>query len=1120
MGASVVLNELEPSKWIVNSFLLRGNILLIVEPELIIKGKPSQELINGSMTRTKTTGYTVAAQIYVDFVTNKEYLLILKDCGVLEVLDSELNRLDLLDISIDQTKGEKFFLLDDRHHRLYINLEKNRIYMLEFRVTADGFAFIRKDRDAQCVYESVEDISNIELSWHTNFETSRDYVSMSILLFNESSKQHYFEVIAQQQSNSRNKKQPWLSCIKKTLLELTDYPSLYSNVLGRHVAFKAVSNIGFFIFSLRDTFFFVLPGGSEHSLAGKKIQDYARYSGLAEHYVDRFHVDDIDIHPNVNVLQTSNFLEFIMCTNSNFLIAVKFDLVCEDPDELKYHWGSCVCVQKTIPHVALGTRPLRVRKFMSLNLSLCMFLTAEQGMIILDIRDMKLIHSQPYKLRSAFYSGYVGQSFGKYVLCGGSKDNTGFIEFQFIGYEDLLSVHHELSSTSEIIKMWSTEDSVWWLTADGKLHQNDQYIGDYSNVVHITMKNKLIQDGSIVSVADILNDPDCNYCYVTGSGALCWSCSEKSVPIKNFKSSSLVKYHLTSVRDVDGTNITVLAVDNVLTIVKNHHLVAAARHVSHEVDAISSIFIVRGNCPKFLLLGDIDGNLFWLDFNTLAIQRTVKVGCGRVMICGVPHSSNILINTQDDLLLLTFNLKGNYDLKRIYTKLSIKHLSARDGTNIDILTSKLDICSFKIPKEIPAPVLIKGCISNDTHFHSKFIHLPCSTRYIVTSSFRSEYSIDHKRSFFFSEIQLHDLYSKKTLCRYDISKKYPQAIISDIIAIPFQEDSSFCSDISGENSYAKRLTFGRCFIVSLNYETAEDDSELDNLLLFTMEDGAFDFHLGIRTGRVITALHNYYHYLFLTAGEVLQAVEIDYSVKENAFKIEIQSNPVMTSGFVKGLLTFESSCCNSSYNRGHIQSKHSQKSYRIISLNLFEGPQEFEVINNSCYQGKSSRGEPKFKISPVPSSQKATDFTSCTAGEILTAGSLVVENGVRWYAFCSADNIVVISRLCPEEGLESFGFKMPCEINNIVSLRRKSLQVNSTKYQKGSTASSLFSITTCKGGNYILSSHPKFPMKEEFEQKMDEQLEFIGVTDTDLNFVDTRVLNTDNQLNEIFCDFL
>lgn len=1113
MTYNIFLNELRRPKGIVDIALLKDNVLLIVEPEQIKKGLYSADLEYEDMQVFKTVGYTVAAHSCWDPLGNKEFIFLLKDCGVLEILDSQLERIDLLETAIQVTHDDIFILFDDRNHKIYINLTINGIYAVDYQLTGDKLSFVGRSAPPQCIFESVQTISNMESSWHVDYDSGRDFIALSILLYNENSNQVSFQVIRQLQVESRKRKQTWEILINETLLELKESSMIYENKSPRIVTFKAVPNIGFFVFSFSRIFLFELPGGSENLLAGKKVTGYGTMEGLlSPSELDNLHAG-IELQGNVLLTQDLTGLEFTIVTTKNIIVHVSLELIFEETAEQVYHWKGSVSRKHTIDELLLPNGDVdKIVKSIYLKYPLCILLSQSQGLLVVDLNIFKVLHKLSYKLNSAFYSNSIGNDFRKHVICGGTRENEGFVESSFFGYQDLLSFNKQYSSKKDIARVWSTAQSLWWKSSDGELFCDGKFVAAATEVVHVTPKGVLLKDRFINSAVNIWGDKDGNYAYITTTGVIRWSDEEEGVKIRKFKNSSLAKYVLACARQIDGSKLTVIAVDNEFTILRNTLVTKESVSVSQELEAISSVFIVAFKTYYHLLVGDINGVVCVLDPITLKVFERKKIGSEKTHICGIPQSDRILLYTKDELILVAACTAGKYKMTKMSITHRITHINARDKLNIDILVDRRDIYICGMPSEIEQPLVITKRILTNSHFHTKFISLPCSTRYIITSSFHSEYSNAHKRTMYSTEIQLHDIELQKTVHQYDLSKRYPHAIISDIEAISFKY-SKYSKDFDKkETSYAKKLTFDKCFVVSLDYEAAEEDS-LDNLLLFSLDDdsGTLDFQLGINTGHPVTAVHNYYSHLFLLAGEVLQAFQIDYSVKDNAFNIAPVSNKLYINGFVRCIMSLSSSQPNLKEPKRRKLGKTELNNHRIIILNVFKGLQEFTLSQKSSEQPLTTFKP--YYLTPVTNSHEEISFIRNIAAHMITSISMYRTSKKLWFAMCSSTGLVSLHCLSAENEHFSLEFKMPSQVTSITPFVQKSRYVhlmatNPLSKDEEQTLSGLFNLSTCQGGCYILGVITDATVLKKFEKstQMDEQLKFIGMVAEEGNFVDGRVL--------------
>lgn len=1112
MEDHIVLGELCRSKYVVDSFILRDGTLLIVEPEQICRAVYSHEVTYEKMKTIVTTGYNIAASAYWEPLTGVEYLILLKDCGALELLNSQCERIDLLETGMEQDGGKKFFAFDERDNQIFINLHKNTIFAVEYQLKNKLMYFVKRDEGPRCIFEDVDKIVGMDISWNIDYVSGRDFPTISILLLDNFSHNHYFQVIRQAPKEVHKKKQPWETFINHSNLE--------AKFEDNRAVLKAISNVGFFIFGPRQVLFIKLPGGYEQTVKDVEFQQYQSFEGCYMPY-NLKEDDKINLDGGIMLRRNVTSLEFAGFNSQNQLLKIWLKVIFEDPDELIYHWDALSTEIITINGLT-SDRQVITRTISLSNRVVILLCDSEGEILFLDMNQMQIVKRISYNLSRVFSSDIVGADFHKLVNCGGSPNNKGFVESKFWGHSNFFSLIESFDSEYQVMQLWNNDGGVWWKDSSGHILCNGKLVDTYMPPIHIASDGTIIKDSSVITWADIFNDPNGNYAYVSEDGHIGWSDETETVSLDKLRSSSLVKYILTCSKLENGSKVTVLSADNKLTILQDTQTLGKGIDVSNELDSIACMSVVSWRGSLRILITDIDGKLCELDVEKVKICSKHKIGAQRAEICPVTGREFFLIYTKDDLLLMSPTETGKFEFARIDMQKRISKIAAKDGSAIAILDNDFKIHQYAIPNEIPLPNVINKRIESDLYVHKKFISLSCSTRYVVTSSLRPAYSELLQRVKYYTEIQLHDLETQKTVSQYDLSENYPQALVSDIVALPFNKESFLSGGMNQNSLYAMQLAFDRVFIVSLNYEMAEDES-LDNLLLFSIDDnnGTIEFLQGVNTDHSITALLNYHNRTLITAGDVLQAYKIDYLLEENTFKIGLVSNDVRCGGLINTIVRLpyiHQPSKLSEAKRRKVQDE-SRANERILILNILRGLQEYSLTQ------KENGAQDNLRISAVTSSKKSSFGDQLNASGLTTHLAMCHMRGITWLITGGTDRTIFLYCIPADDEPSIIQLKLPGDIVSICSLSKS----HESPYPFGEESlikcetkpiSILFTINTSRGEFSIGNSNdPKIlrKCKTTDGKRMEEQSRFIQLEDgqSDLIFTDTRIL-TDSSLEKYF----
>lgn len=1102
MKDQVVLGQLKRTRSVVESFLLRDGTFLVVEPEQVRRAVYSSELKYEQMDIVVTAGYNCGASIYWEPLTGVEYLILLKDCGAIELLSCECRRIDLIETGMEQDDVTKFFAFDERDNQIFINLNGSAIYSIEYQLKNKVMYFIKRDGGPRCIYEDADKIIGMEISWNIDYVSGRDFPTISILSQNEYSQERHFQVIRQTPMEVRKKRQPWETFIGHSKLDIK--PEDHGAVL------RAISNVGFFVFCAKRILFIKLPGGYEQTIKDKDFEQFDNFESVSMEY-ESLVDDEINLNGGILLRRNINSLEFAAFTSKNYLLRIWLKVIFEDPDDLIYHWDSLSLEQIQIDGFTSEKQIITRTIFLS-SVLIVLLLESDNITIFLDLNQLKVVKVWSYNSFKVFYSDIIGTDFRKLVNCGGSASKEGYIESKFWGHSNFFLPVESFISKNKVLELWNNDSGIWWKDTRGQIFCNGKYVDSYAPPTYISSTGSILKDTSIIACSDILNDPNGNYVYVSKEGYVGWSDETNIVTLDKLRNSSLVKYTLACTKLNGGSKVTVISVDNRLTILNGTNTLKKEIDLTNELESITSICVVNWHGSLRLLITDIDGKLCELDVDNSKIQSKHKVGAHRAEICAVTDRDFFLLYTKDDLMLMQLTDMDKFEITRVDMKSRISKIAAKDGSAIAILDDDFKIHQYAIPREIPLPHLITKRINSDSYVHTKFISLSCSTRYIITSSFRSEYSNLLKRVKYYAEIQLHDLEKQKTVFQYDLSKNYPQALVSDMVPLPFNRESFLGDGMNPSNLYAMQLAFDRVFVVSMNYEMSEDES-LDNVLLFSLDDSneKIEFLQGIKTGHPISALLNYHNGILFTASEVLQAYKIDYLLKENTFKIELVSNDVRCGGLVKTIARFPQEALSRSLPEGKRRKlQHSEVSDKLLVHNILRGPQEYTMIR------KAGSTQETLQITPVVTSEKSSFWDNPNLTGLITHFSIYPAGEITWLAAGTTDRSISLYCVPGSDEPSLIQLKLPGDIVGICSLSKshessRILGEQSLIQKEIKPISILFAINTSKG-EYLIGTLNDNTVLNSFKtiitKKMGEQFEFIQLEDeqSNLNFIDTRVL--------------
>ncbi|AQZ15475.1 YJR039W [Zygosaccharomyces parabailii] len=1109
MEEHVVLGRLHTSRNVVECFLLKNGFLALIEREHIKKALYTDDLRHDDMTIVPSSGYNVAASIYWEPLIGEEYLFVLKDCGALEILNSHFKRIDLLETNIELDETKKFILFNNKN-QIYVNLTKSSIYAIEYQVKNRGMSFVKKDETLKCIFEDISTIIGMDFQWNIDFYTGREYPVISVLLASDINSQNNFQAICQ----NGTKNGPWESIVNRAKLDFDES----DDSSDRRPILKTISNVGFFVFFATRVLFIKMPNGYDQTVGGNSFNSYGPFDAISLKYTSsEIEENKIKLSADVMMKRDAASLEFWFFTPRSELLKFKLVIELEDPDELIMHWSKLTCEKFSV--VGLKQNESNggfLQRSIFLSKTVASLLNDSVGIMFVDLEKGRLVNEMRFHLSQFFYSDTIGGDFRKTISCGASAENTGFIEYKFWGYSDILAPIKSFTSEEEIVDLWNSEQGIWWKNSKGQIFHEGQLIETFLPPIHVTPQSVVLRDTSIAVWTNIINDFEGNYTYVSKSGEIGWSDEHEKVFLENLKSSALAKYILSCSRLNNGLKITILSVDNKITVLENNEIVKMNVDLSHYLDSLSSVSIVQCQQTYRILVCDIGGQLCELDSSSLDVCCKLKIGTKKVQISVVPESTFYILYNKDDVMLMD-SAMDDIRITKLDVQYRLRKVVAKNSCDIACLDEDHKIYQFRIPKSLNSPQIISKILASNTHFHTKILCLPCSTRYVITSSLCSEYSNILKRLKYHAELQLHDLGTQETVFRYDLSNEYPQATISDMVAFSFHK-STFEDHSLQSNSFAMQLAFDRVFVVSLNYEMAEEES-LDNLLLFSLDDGngSIDLLQGINTGYSISALHAYDNRVVLAAGHVLQAYQIDYTVKENAFKITTVSNEVYTGGLIKNFIDFPNFFSLAPQTkRLKIQKPNSDlenNKKRVAVFNLVKGLQKFDLTWSSKDQQEPLR------IVPVVDVGQAPFLSVDTAERLMVAFSVCRMDTSTWLAVAFSNKSLLLYCMHGSDEPSSLQMKLPDQVTGIFSTEKLHSFSHVRKKEslirfKRRSLSMLFVFVTSKGMYGIgkaVSSEFSTKLESSCVEEMTEQFKFIRLEngESEIRFTDARILPPD-----------
>ena len=118
----------------------------------------------------------------------------------------------------------------------------------------------------------------------------------------------------------------------------------------------------------------------------------------------------------------------------------------------------------------------------------------------------------------------------------------------------------------------------------------------------------------------------------------------------------------------------------------------------------------------------------------------------------------------------------------------------------------------------------------DNYYFFKYIRLsPCSP-FLICVTCDSTLNITY--------LKLFNIHEKRFVQSINITKLYPQSLVSDVKTVPYlgpsRNDLEFRTSCKENSQYPEMIILYQYFIISLNYEMAENETDY-NLMLYILD---------------------------------------------------------------------------------------------------------------------------------------------------------------------------------------------------------------------------------------------------------------------------------------------
>ncbi|CCH60705.1 hypothetical protein TBLA_0D01980 [Henningerozyma blattae CBS 6284] len=719
-------------------------------------------------------------------------------------------------------------------------------------------------------------------------------------------------------------------------------------------------------------------------------------------------------------------------------------------------------------------------------------------------------------------------NFNKLISIDVVRDESSIMTINYFALENIFNEGSYRSLTqncnTKIKNIWNTDNGIFYiddLNILSKLNDPDFEAIEY-DIQFIPKNSDIIKDfdpDNVIAISNIqithsssneqLERFSNDFVFIDSNGVIRSSNSKKIFvkPIRLQNFNKLSKFVISSIyfQEKDSLQTVILNDDNQLLILENYATgINNKRIISLESILDNSvcheILITQHN---HLFLSDISGYLYDIDIVNNKLINKVKISDNRLnfeILSMEKHYT--LVYSVDCLFIIMFNSKfKKYHINRIDIDLSLKRISVLNENNIIFLTKDNKILQSSFADNsvscFKPSSLITKAVTFKNISHLCLFKTNISQQYIISSSLKSNESIN---SFNIdssganstdSILQIHDIINKGEVAyTFNLSEMFPNSFVTSIISLPYKLRSvntlPYSAYIKSQN-YAKNLTFKKCFLVSLDYEnhhisstsTESTTALLKNLLLFSIDpsNGSLELQGSFSLGTNIIKLIPYKNEAVIVFGDCVNIISIDYSIQENIFNINVESNNLYFPYKLQGCESIEDHSNNgqllASLRVAHKLIPEHTRINRMICLTKDYNLKEVLIITNL----KATKSEKKYLIVPNISSESLeiiNTWKTPMKGKLLSSISYknIMVLNIAWYALCSVTEVylrkVKLDMIHGGEHLISeYKITLP---NQIISIRSIDLSEEGkfdVNHYRG-----LFAINTVGGGQFIVTFLP------------------------------------------------
>ncbi|SCU91385.1 LAME_0E12310g1_1 [Lachancea meyersii CBS 8951] len=1098
---NLTISELRAPVRFVTAFLISDERLVVVKNREI----SVFSYLDGGKTplcSLVTSETVLEACVCPDLTSKTKYALIFYQSGLVEVRDEKLAIMD----STRHTKTLDFsekplIAVDTRFNRFFICWDRFSVAQVDYKVGPLSFQLPAAGLARKVAFRSPHPIVSLAASW--NSIDMEEIYNICVLCQPENGNVPGI-AIWEEMDLIRNK---W-----KPVLKNVDLGSFSQDAFCDAISLVARDNFGFICLMPKTTIFY----DAQKAYFSQK----PRWDSFEANWRSILEIKNPDSR-FFPALQQSMEQEPIIfgCTSDGEFLDMKLT---QPIRTLTYS------LQSTLN---LGQGNLdTVDKCIHLQGSKFLISTTTMGLVVLDMTG-KILSTIPCSNEAVLHSSISGDrgNFMRLLVSGGSSGNSGFLECTFLGCES--SPHLKpLTGTikNPVVDFWLTKHGFYWSDSNGMLHNKDGQLEDKRDVLFVNADGiATFREHGLVLVEPVVFSKPEELVLIKSNGTITWSPNGASLNIPGFANSASASPYVSSAQVRNKVKLTVVCWNS--TSVWYFNTDSRLVHLQGLSEACDCLVKVS-DIATLVIFIDVFGTVqIYGEDGTLSLQ--FKISGHNFYLQDLPNSNRFLICCMDCVFLVNIE-PSEIAPCEVILPLRLKRMKITSCAQMIALGADSVLYQGDISELLTtSSSIIKRVSRSKSHVFTKHLTLQISRRFVITSALAETYDTRQEKSVYSSELQVYDVVAGKMVQRYRISPMFPQALISDLTAVPYHKAVLWNKYMDTKTTFAKQLVFAKCFLVSLSLEFAEDDLQ-ENLLLFILDDetGEIELQLKTRVDFSITSLLNHSNRIIFAAGESIQALQLEYSAKEGHFSLELISAPLDLDGFAGSCFPFSKAETKPVFHEMQRQNKRqkSNEEPEVLGVHsLVKGIQELEV--NAEVVGRLKAGVLSSELEKVTIKHRLvseySEASSCISdlrfssavkvgfeeSEVNTTASCLAaanEKGhvsVMYRTPCSGDKTYVgaqFTGLCAVTGLE---------LVNIKPRSRSGDRLSNVGYKAYAKLRDKFMplvlVNTSDGGCYLVST---ITSKETLNQFIERSVE--NLVAEHLNCEETHVFGANHEL--------